>query len=47
MLESVFGKIQADRMNDVPILNRNLSVEAVGFFPWQGMPLGILMKAVC
>ena len=43
MLESVFGKIQADRMNDVPIPNRNLSVEAVGFFPWQGMPLGILI----
>lgn len=42
-LEQVFRRIEAERMADVPILNRDLTVEAVGFQEWQGHWLGILI----
>lgn len=42
-LEQVFRRIEAERMAHVPILNRDLKVEAVGFQDWQGHWLGILI----
>lgn len=42
-LESVFRMIQVERMGEVPILNSNLSVEAVGFSDWHGQLLGVLI----
>lgn len=35
-LEAIYRTIQDTRMQDVPILNPALSVEAVGIRPWQG-----------
>lgn len=43
LLEAAFRRIQAETMDDVPILNPALSVEAVGFARWQGHWLGILV----
>lgn len=42
-LERVFGDIAATRMADVPILNSALRVEAVGFRPWEGRWIGVLV----
>jgi [NiFe] hydrogenase assembly HybE family chaperone len=42
-LERAFARIQRERMRDVPILNPRLRVEAVGFRPWQGHWIGILV----
>jgi len=42
-LEAAFQAIHAGRMQDVPILNAALAVEAVGFRPWQGRVLGALV----
>lgn len=42
-LEEVFRRIELERMKDIPILNRKLRVEAVGFSDWQGYPLGVLI----
>jgi [NiFe] hydrogenase assembly chaperone, HybE family len=42
-LVSVFEAIRSDRMQGVPILNPNLSVEAVDFREWRGHRLGILI----
>jgi [NiFe] hydrogenase assembly HybE family chaperone len=42
-LEAAFGTILAERMQDVPILNEALGVEAVGLRPWQGLWLGALV----
>jgi [NiFe] hydrogenase assembly HybE family chaperone len=42
-LEAAFRRIQAERMADVPMLNPALSVEALGFAPWQGHWLGVLV----
>ena len=42
-LEAVFSGIQETRMNDVPILNPAIGVEAVGFRKWNGQYLGILI----
>lgn len=42
-LEQVFCRIQAERMQDVPILNPALSVQGVGFTDWNGSYLGILL----
>ncbi len=42
-LEQVFSTIERERMSDVPILNRELSVQAVGFCEWQDGWLGVLI----
>ncbi len=42
-LERAFARIERERMRDVPILNPRLRVEAVGFQPWQGHWIGILV----
>ena len=42
-LEHVFRTIQQTRMQDVPILNTALQVEAVNFQPWQDARLGIMI----
>jgi [NiFe] hydrogenase assembly HybE family chaperone len=41
--ERIFGRIHVERMADVPILNTALRVEAVGFRPWDGGFMGILI----
>jgi [NiFe] hydrogenase assembly HybE family chaperone len=43
VLERAFGRIERERMRDVPILNPRLQVEAVGFQPFQGHWIGILV----
>jgi [NiFe] hydrogenase assembly HybE family chaperone len=42
-LEATFGAIQRERMQDVPILNPALAVEAIGMRAWQGRWLGALV----
>ena len=42
-LETTFGAIRRDRMQDVPILNPALEVEAIGMRAWQGHWLGALV----
>jgi [NiFe] hydrogenase assembly HybE family chaperone len=42
-LEMVFSEIARTRMADVPILNRALRVEAVGFREWEGRWIGVLI----
>jgi [NiFe] hydrogenase assembly HybE family chaperone len=42
-LESVFRRIQRERMQGLPILNPELRVKAVGFRVWQGRCLGVLI----
>lgn len=42
-LEEVFTKIQAERMDGVPILNPRLKVEAVGTRDWNGDWLSVLI----
>jgi [NiFe] hydrogenase assembly HybE family chaperone len=42
-LEAAFAAIRRDRMQDVPILNHALDVEAVGMRAWQGCWLGALV----
>lgn len=42
-LETTFGAIRRDRMQDVPILNPALQVEAIGMRAWQGHWLGALV----
>jgi [NiFe] hydrogenase assembly HybE family chaperone len=42
-LEAVFGKIERERMSDVPILNRSLSVAAIGMRPFNGAWLSALV----
>ncbi len=43
LLEHVFRTIQQSRMQDVPILNTALQVEAVNFHAWQSEWLGIMI----
>jgi [NiFe] hydrogenase assembly HybE family chaperone len=43
VLERAFARIERERMRDVPILNPRLRVEAVGFRPWQGHWIGVLV----
>ena len=43
VLERAFARIERERMRDVPILNSALRVEAVGFRPFQGHWIGILV----
>lgn len=42
-LHSAFCRIQAERMQDVPLLNPALSVATVGFRPWNAYCLGVLI----
>jgi [NiFe] hydrogenase assembly HybE family chaperone len=42
-LEAAFRRIEAERMADVPMLNRALAVEAVGFERRDGRWLGVLV----
>lgn len=42
-LEAVFRTFQAERMDGVPILNHALAVEGVGFMPWNGGYIGVLI----
>jgi [NiFe] hydrogenase assembly HybE family chaperone len=42
-LEGLFRHIEQTRMVGVPILNPALRVQAVGFRPWNGYQLGVLI----
>jgi [NiFe] hydrogenase assembly HybE family chaperone len=42
-LEAAFTRIQRERMADVPILNPDLEVQAVGFRIWEERCLGVLI----
>ena len=42
-LETIFRRIHREQMLDLPILNPALEVEAVGFAPYCGHSLGILI----
>jgi len=42
-LEALYSEIEATRMKDVPILNPDLTVAAIGFEPWQEFHLGVLL----
>jgi [NiFe] hydrogenase assembly HybE family chaperone len=41
-LETVFDSIYRERMSDMPLVNPELQVKAVGFQRWQGDYLGVL-----
>ena len=43
-LVAEFKEIWHAKMRDVPIVNRALHVEAVGFRGWQGRPVGVLVS---
>ena len=43
LLEEIYRKIHQEHMLGLPVLNANLEVEAVGFTPFQGFWLGILI----
>lgn len=43
LLEATFGRIAAERMAGLPIVNPALAVAAVGFRPWQDYWLGVLV----
>lgn len=43
-LVAEFREIWHAKMRDVPLVNRSLHVEAVGFRGWQGRPLGVLVS---
>ena len=43
MIETVFDEIARHRMAGLPILNPSLCVEAVGFYLWKGLWLGVLV----
>ena len=42
-LEAAFTRIWKTRMEGLPFLNGSLRVEAVGFRPWEGQWLGVLV----
>ena len=42
-LEITFKTIFIDRMQDMPIINHNIEVKAVGFTPWQQYHFGALI----
>lgn len=42
-LEAAFRRVRATRMAGLPFLNERLAVEAVGFAPWKGHWLGVLV----
>jgi [NiFe] hydrogenase assembly HybE family chaperone len=43
VVAAAFEVVRETRMHDVPILNPALSVEAVGFAPWEAHWLGVLV----
>jgi len=43
LIEALFRRIETERMQDVPMLNAALRVEAVGFSGWSGHWLGMLI----
>jgi len=43
ILEQTFSKIQHENMQDVPILNRKLKVQTLGFQEYQGRVIGIVI----
>ena len=43
-LEAAFSRIERESMDGVPMLNRALRVESVGFSPWNGGWLGIVVS---
>jgi [NiFe] hydrogenase assembly HybE family chaperone len=43
-LVAEFREIWNARMRDLPLVNRALHVEAVGFRAWQGRPIGVLLS---
>jgi [NiFe] hydrogenase assembly HybE family chaperone len=43
VLEEIYRKIHRERMLGLPILNPDLEVEAVGFVPFSGLWVGILI----
>jgi [NiFe] hydrogenase assembly HybE family chaperone len=43
-LVAEFREIWHAKMRDVPLVNRSLHVEAVGFQAWQGRPVGVLVS---
>jgi [NiFe] hydrogenase assembly HybE family chaperone len=45
-LEAVF-RVAAQRMRGLPIVNAALEVEAVGFAPWEGLWLGVMVTPWC
>lgn len=42
-LEQLYDDIRVNRMADIPILNHNLKVQAVGFREWNQHVLGVLI----
>lgn len=42
-LETIYTMIEQERMDDVPILNKELSVKAVGFREWDSRILGVML----
>lgn len=46
-MEAVFRRILHERMDGLPFLNLALEVEAVGFRPFQGNWLGVLISPWC
>ena len=47
LLEEIYRKIHSEHMLGLPILNPVLEVEAVGFVPFQGYLVGILITPWC
>lgn len=43
VFETVFRRIERERMADMPLLNPALEVTAVDFIEWQGAHLGVLI----
>ncbi|RRJ83663.1 [NiFe]-hydrogenase assembly chaperone HybE [Aestuariirhabdus litorea] len=43
VLEKVFNEVLEQRMQDMPLINRRVAVEAVGFEEWEGHWLGVLI----
>ncbi len=43
LLEASFRKIEQDQMQDMPVLNASISVQAVGFREWNGRQLGVMV----
>lgn len=39
----IFERIDRERMHDVPLCNRALEVEAVGFRHWEGLWVGVVI----
>lgn len=46
-IESIFREIAATRMADLPLLNPAIEVHVIGFRPWEGGCLGVLITPWC